>query len=456
MISWKWFKQLVDTKQIYPQYVEDDFYYNLKLYDANSLIEECQIDKRVELEDKEDFEVNYKALSNQPITQQKQVVSLDVPTTTTGMQKVSVFEPEGDSATVVTFNFADKCTWYLFAQQYIKEPLTTSDDLVFSKAGKTHWIDMTHGRVYDEDNLMGQNNNKWAVNIYVDGVKQTSGYTVNYEDGTVTFLASQAGKKVAADFCYATTSYYILRPRNGKILAIKGAEIQFSANIVLNTPFYFEPWFEDHPIYGSSPIPLSKIVYKNAKDFISAANEGQGVVPKWGELTQDVHVFPFNYARPKPMRYSHRVGIRIYTKDHVPVGGEFATGTFYVTMDTEIPVVIEPSPIGARMLTAAQMPAIITSDYTVQENDFFIRYDSSAGIINIQLPNPALGRRMLKFVDVRSGDFDSNGANLVPFAGEKIGGVAGTKNLPAQMGAGQTSLSVTSDLTDWWVDGITF
>lgn len=107
------------------------------------------------------------------------------------------------------------------------------------------------------------------------------------------------------------------------------------------------------------------------------------------------------------------------------------------------------------MLSAAQMPSIVTANYTVQEDDFFIRYDSSAGIFDIQLPDPSLGRRELKFVDVRSGNFDSAGVNLVPYGSEKIGGNAGTKNLPAQMGS-QCSFGLTSDLTDWFADGITF
>lgn len=111
---------------------------------------------------------------------------------------------------------------------------------------------------------------------------------------------------------------------------------------------------------------------------------------------------------------------------------------------------------GAIVLTPQQMPAVINANYTVQENDYVIRYDSHLGSFNIQLPDPTLGRRVLKFIDVRSGDSDSNGVYLVPFSTERIGGFTGPKQLTAQFGPGQTLFTVYSDLIDWWQEGITF
>jgi len=80
-------------------------------------------------------------------------------------------------------------------------------------------------------------------------------------------------------------------------------------------------------------IPGQRTTYKNAKDFISACNEGQGLIPKWNELNYDIHVFPFNYARPKPVKFTDYIEIRVYCKNHEPVGGEYATATFYVTIE---------------------------------------------------------------------------------------------------------------------------
>lgn len=68
MITWKWLKAVIIQKQVYPQYSEDDTYYKIKLFDGQAYIDECQINKLIELEDKEDFENNFKSLSNQPLT----------------------------------------------------------------------------------------------------------------------------------------------------------------------------------------------------------------------------------------------------------------------------------------------------------------------------------------------------------------------------------------------------
>ena len=269
---------------------------------------------------------------------QPQMMGLDVPKTSTGIQKVAVYEPEGSSATIVTFNYADKCSWYAASSQVTNEILTTTDSLIYSSL-HTHWIDLTHGRCYDEDNIMAYNGtpNKWCVKLYIDDVLQAvndSIWTVNYESGQIVFNATQSGV-IKVSYSYATTSEYILRPKFGKKLSIKTSELQFSSNITIPSPIYFEPWFINHPVYGTMPIPGQRIVYKNMKDLISACNGGQGVINKVGELNYDVHVFPFDYARPKPIKYSDCVEIKVYLKDHIPMTGEYATGTFYVAIDDE-------------------------------------------------------------------------------------------------------------------------
>ncbi len=265
-----------------------------------------------------------------------QTVKLDVEKTSTGLQKIAVYEPEGDSATIVTFDLTDKCSWYPSSIQIVQETLTTSDNLIYSSVNP-FWIDLTHGRCYDEDNIMEGNAFKWAVKLYIDDVLQAVNealWTVDYITGKVIFSNAQTGI-IKVSYSYATNSYYSVRPKIGKKLSVKAAEVQFSTNISLPSPIIFEPWFINHPYYGTMAIPGKKIVYKNMKDFVSACNEGQGLIPKLGELNYDVHVFPFDYARPKPIKYSDYVEIRVYIKNHEPLTGEYATGTFYVAIDSE-------------------------------------------------------------------------------------------------------------------------
>lgn len=70
MTSWKWLKQTIDQKQVYPQYTEDDDNYKIKLYDGQAFIDECLINKTLEADYKEDFETNYKSKCNKPLIQQ--------------------------------------------------------------------------------------------------------------------------------------------------------------------------------------------------------------------------------------------------------------------------------------------------------------------------------------------------------------------------------------------------
>ncbi len=271
------------------------------------------------------------AHDNSPTVEADGPLKLDVPYTSDGHQKVAIYEPEGGSATIVTHNFDDKCSWYQYARPHNEILQGQGGENKVFKGTKTHWIDLENGRMYDEDNIMQQNQYRWKIKISVDNVLQTSGYTVNPVTGTVTFIEAQTGT-VKAEFYYADKSYFGLRPRSGKKLSIKASEVQFGINSKLQSPFVFEVWTTFGVPFA---IPGSQIVYKNSKDFISACNEGQGFIPKWGDMEEDTIVFPFNYARPKPMKASQGVEIRVYCRDHEQVPGTYTTATFYVTIDGE-------------------------------------------------------------------------------------------------------------------------
>jgi len=251
------------------------------------------------------------------------------------VDKVSSYEPEGPGATIVSVNFADRCSWYQGAIQ-VTDAILSNTGLVYSDPNSgTNWIDLEHGRLYDEDNVMLASANTYKVKVYVANVLITTGYTINYDLGTLTFGIQPIGA-VTASFWYADKSWFKVRPKIGKILSIKAAEVQFSKNTTLTNSgaFVFAPWFINHPTEGTKEIPGQQIKYKNFKDFISACNQGQGLIPAIGELP-DVHVFPFNYARPKPIKYSEFIEIRVYCANHIACGGEYATSTFYVTIEDE-------------------------------------------------------------------------------------------------------------------------
>jgi hypothetical protein len=87
-ISWLNFKDLLIQKNIYPQYIETDEFYFLKAFDSGILLAESSIDKRIQLEDCEDFETNFKDNSNQPIIQ-------DIVVTDGGSVRSDQFDTDG-------------------------------------------------------------------------------------------------------------------------------------------------------------------------------------------------------------------------------------------------------------------------------------------------------------------------------------------------------------------------
>ena len=345
-LSWTDFKNICTQKSLLIQCESREKVYYLTAYDG-------QVGYRSSVEKSDpmsveqiDFETNFLSKTNKKIESK----------TSTGIIKTSSYEAEGPSATIVSHNFADPCSWYSHSVQVTTpEEMVLESGLIYKFANdRKNIIDLTHGRVYDETNIMIQNASKWALKVYDNGVLKVEDaqyktaidqpdsalhrdYYVDYLNGKVTFRSAPVGP-VTVTYSYATTSYYSVRPKTGKVLSIKAAEVQFSKDTILRGPFIFEPWFVNHPVYGSMQVPLAfgqQIVYKNAKDFVSACNEGQDLIPAWGELTKDVHVFPFQYARPKPIKFTDYTEIRVYCQNHLPVNAEFATATFYVTIDSE-------------------------------------------------------------------------------------------------------------------------
>lgn len=251
--------------------------------------------------------------------------------TASGKPQVAMYEPEGSAATIVTYNFCDKTTWWMTALPIVLETLTPTTANSFITY-HPFIIDMTHGKCYDEDTATTADPTL-IPKIYVDDILRTTGYTINYHTGVITFASPVIGT-VKASYKYAINSYFILKPKSGQTLSILKSQVQFSSDCLISSPLVFEAWV-DIPNVGKVAIPSTKIKYKNEKDFISACNGGQDIIKAWGSCLLDTCILAFNYARPKPIKSSTKVEIRVYVQDHVELTGSLANGTFYVATDTE-------------------------------------------------------------------------------------------------------------------------
>ena len=267
------------------------------------------------------------------------------------IQKVSVYKAEGSSATKVTHDFTDPCTWYQKSVQVLGKELVGADSLY--SCGDINLIDIKHGRLYGEDELTNTGNH-WKINVayglssgrtyevkvYDNEILLTEDvdYIVNHEAGTFDFTGYIINGTLTADYYKATTSEFVLTPTAGKIMIIEHAELQLSIDCLIAAPLNFEIWVY-HPNQAQYPglkIPYQMLTYKNIKDILNACNEGTGIFPKMDGLQNDVVVLPFKYATVKPFRSSFGAELRM-TSDTptLPLSGEWGTATFYILSQDE-------------------------------------------------------------------------------------------------------------------------
>lgn len=239
-------------------------------------------------------------------------------------------KPSGLSdGTLVTHDLCDKTTWYQQSTEHTGISLSNISGNTYGNVSHTHWIDLTHGKLYGEDDLIDKKEPK----IYLDGVEQNSGFTIDYSLGQVTFDNAPSGV-VTADFWKAGSSLFTIIPSVGKVLALEHAELQFSENVIMSGAVNFEIWVYN-PNDLPNKFPYKKIKYKNIKDIINAANLGQGYIPKISGLQHNVIVFPFNYIATKPLQSSVGAELRISIDGDGEFQGEWATATFYFLSEDE-------------------------------------------------------------------------------------------------------------------------
>jgi hypothetical protein len=249
----------------------------------------------------------------------------------TGAIEVATHKPEQSSASFVTHDWTDKTTWFGQSIRVTDEVMSDSGDGLTFNSANDDWIDLSHGKVFDEDNIIGT---AYTVEVKIDDVLQTyeDGYSVDYALGDVVFDASQSGKTIKVTYSYCDGSVWTLAPTAGKKILIEHSEIQVSKNVVMGNGINFEiwVWHPDQVTYPGLKVMYSREKYKSVKDIINAGNQGKGVIPAVAPLTQDVLVFPFNYVTVKTLKNSVGAELRISVDNDVPMGGEWATATFYV------------------------------------------------------------------------------------------------------------------------------
>lgn len=273
-----------------------------------------------------------------------------------GHRKVSTSPRLGSEIIFATHNLCDPTTW---AHESVRVSgavcVDSGDGLVFS-CPDTNLIDLTTGKVLDEEDIASAVSHGYETKVYVNGQEvsqrgafETSGgdFSVDYSAGQITFFSSRSGDVVTADYSRAAGSGFILAPLAGKALDIEDAEAQFSVDVVINDSIVFEvygnveifaPHLTPSPLPAGTKIPLTGKKYKTLDQLIDEAKGSFPVIPAMGGArgaTVDRYGFPFRYGTVRRLLSSQGLQLKVSLENDQPCGGERATATFYCTSKDE-------------------------------------------------------------------------------------------------------------------------
>lgn len=252
----------------------------------------------------------------------------------------------GTELILVTHDFTDPTTWYTESVRVENVILTGSIDNLTWSSPHVHWIDMEHGKTFDEDAVKADVEHQYAVSVSIDGVPktireayETSGgdFDVDYTNGKVIFFQPVTGT-VSASYSYENGSMWKIVPENGRKLDIEVAEAQFSTDLTMTDTVDFEIW-----VYNPEDLPnkmkYTWTSYKTVKNFIDEAIGSYPVVKAFGGpqrgVASDVYGFPFRYGTVRTLRSSQGVELRVKLRHDRPFSGSYATTTMYCTVHDE-------------------------------------------------------------------------------------------------------------------------
>jgi len=290
-----------------------------------------------------DFETNYKPKCNKQ-TSTSAVGSLLVE------QSIYTGPPNTKAVSIVTVDLTDRTSWYQKSVQVVDETLTDSGDGLTFNSVNPWWVNIygrltyTYKQIPKRDGTFGAHTD-WAVIVSINNVIQTSGYTVDYVTGKVTFTGSQSGNIVKATYWHTNGvtnfSEWLLVPQAGMKYIVEHVEVQLSTDVVMTSPVRMEIWAGGNlSAYGSFPDYLFnagygqfRSDYRGMRDLVNAANLGQGVKAAC-ELKNDVIVLPFDYVQAFTLDSAVGALFRFTALGGIPATGELLTATFYLQIRT--------------------------------------------------------------------------------------------------------------------------
>lgn len=356
--TWTELKNLCESKIMFMQYVDKGPNYYIFAVDENLLYkheiykDSSQLPENWEFSAGEndaalnDFVDNYKPSANKPLRRRQK----------DGSYWASLVDLHASELIETTINYANKSTWYDTAERITNQTLTANNDHTqYSCPNGTVIINMEHGKIFDEDVTAAELDpvNLFKVKVYVNDVLKTmrepfktSGgdYEVDYLNGKIIFFNALTNTDVVkADYHKAVNSKWALKPLEGKVLEINYAEVDVSADIIMNDTIVFNVYglvdvfapelVNNNIIPSGTHIIIDTTKYKTINQLRQEAIGTTPAEPPCGGpirgVTQDWRTMPFRYRATKILWASRGMYLEISLENDLAFDGENATATFH-------------------------------------------------------------------------------------------------------------------------------
>ncbi len=336
-VDYSFLKSIISAKGLSWQYIENDTEYSVFAADNNVIYATTLYKSGYEpigcsdcATNTAEFEGYYKPTANAKLQ------------TTVGATKPII----GQRAWTFSHNLCDKTTWYGDSVAVTNEAVGTGNGatVTFNFAHQ-YLIDLSHGKVTDEDFLVGT----YGPVITVAGVTKTEqefgetggDYTIDYANGTITFATAPAnGAAIVGNYHYspanAGSTLYVV-PTPGYRMTITVAEAQFSADFAM-TDNVVSSIFTYNPGLGAPPAKFeytpARSRYKRIVDFCNYTLGSFPIIPTIDAggtrgLPQQIIQLRYDYQSALILDSSIGAELRVWNEHHRPLSGYTANISFY-------------------------------------------------------------------------------------------------------------------------------
>lgn len=204
-------------------------------------------------------------------------------------------------------DFSDKTTWYQGSVRVTGETLTDSGDGLTFNFANTHIINMDaenltarEGKLLKIDGTFGTRD-EFALTVFING--QSAGgndiSSIDYVNGSVTFASSQTGNTITANYNYADSNVFKVRPPSGYMIKINRAKVVLTDEPEISQTLFFDLFAGDptraaYSLGSYNPYNQFAFRYRALEDFFLNCDEFYGPVAT-GHYVKGLIQFTWNY-----------------------------------------------------------------------------------------------------------------------------------------------------------------